>query len=67
MQGTIVRVDVAVGDRVEAGQTLCVLEAMKMENNITAEVAGTVKAVKVEVGQTVGAGDIVVVIDPAGA
>jgi acetyl-CoA/propionyl-CoA carboxylase, biotin carboxylase, biotin carboxyl carrier protein len=67
MQGTIVKVMVAVGDTVEAGQAVCVLEAMKMENNIMSEVAGEVKAVKVEVGQTVGAGDIVVVIEPAEA
>ena len=37
MQGTIVKVLVAVGDTVEVGQAVCVLEAMKMENNITAE------------------------------
>ena len=37
MQGTIVKVLVAVGDAVEAGDAVCVLEAMKMENNITAE------------------------------
>ena len=65
MQGTIVKLMVAVGDTVEAGQAVCVLEAMKMENNILAEMTGTVKAVKVEVGQTVGAGDVVVVIEPA--
>jgi biotin carboxyl carrier protein len=40
---------------------------MKMENNINAEIDGTVKAIKVEVGQTVGAGDIVAVIEAAGA
>ena len=63
MQGTIVKVLVAVGDAVEVGQAVCVLEAMKMENNITAEKAGTVAEVKVDAGDTVGAGDIVVVID----
>jgi biotin carboxyl carrier protein len=57
---------VAEGDAVTAGQPVCVLEAMKMENNIMSEIDGTVKSVKVEVGQTVGAGDIVVVIEPAG-
>jgi acetyl-CoA/propionyl-CoA carboxylase biotin carboxyl carrier protein len=65
MQGTIVKLMVAEGDTVEAGQAVCVLEAMKMENNILAEVSGTVKSIKVEVGQTVGAGDVVVVIEPA--
>jgi acetyl-CoA/propionyl-CoA carboxylase biotin carboxyl carrier protein len=67
MQGTIVKVMVAVGDTVTAGQAVCVLEAMKMENNIMSEVDGTVKTVKVEPGQTVGAGDIVVVVEPAAA
>ncbi|MEY2468144.1 MAG: acetyl-CoA/propionyl-CoA carboxylase, biotin carboxylase, biotin carboxyl carrier protein [Actinomycetota bacterium] len=63
MQGTIVKLMVAVGDTVTAGQPVCVLEAMKMENNIASEIDGTVKAIKVEVGQTVGAGDVVVVIE----
>jgi acetyl-CoA/propionyl-CoA carboxylase biotin carboxyl carrier protein len=62
MQGTIVKVLVAVGDSVEAGDPVCVLEAMKMENNITAERSGTVSDVKVAAGDTVGAGDVVVVI-----
>ena len=50
MQGTIVKVLVAVGDAVEVGQTVCVLEAMKMENNVNAEKAGTVKEVRVAAG-----------------
>jgi acetyl-CoA/propionyl-CoA carboxylase biotin carboxyl carrier protein len=63
MQGTIVKVLVAEGDEVEIGQTLCVLEAMKMENAITAEKAGTVNEVKVAAGDSVGPGDVVAVID----
>jgi acetyl-CoA/propionyl-CoA/long-chain acyl-CoA carboxylase, biotin carboxylase, biotin carboxyl carrier protein len=63
MQGTIVKVLVAAGDAVEEGQTVCVLEAMKMENNIPADKSGTVKEVKVEAGQSVGSGDVVVVIE----
>jgi acetyl-CoA/propionyl-CoA/long-chain acyl-CoA carboxylase, biotin carboxylase, biotin carboxyl carrier protein len=63
MQGTIVKVLVAQGDEVEAGQTVCVLEAMKMENNIAADKSGTVKEVKVTAGQSVGSGDVVVVIE----
>ena len=63
MQGTIVKVLVAVGDAVEEGQTVCVLEAMKMENNIAADKTGTVKEVKVEAGQSVGSGDVVVIIE----
>jgi acetyl-CoA/propionyl-CoA carboxylase biotin carboxyl carrier protein len=62
MQGTIVRVMVAVGDTVEVGQAVCVLEAMKMENNVNSEKAGTVTAVRVEPGDTVSAGDVVVEI-----
>ena len=63
MQGPIVKVLVAEGDAVEAGQTVVVLEAMKMENNIAAEKSGTVKAIKVKPGDTVGSGDVVVVIE----
>jgi acetyl-CoA/propionyl-CoA carboxylase biotin carboxyl carrier protein len=62
MQGTIVKVLVTVGQAVEAGQAVVVLEAMKMENQILAEKSGTVKEIKVAPGDTVGAGDIVVVI-----
>jgi acetyl-CoA/propionyl-CoA carboxylase biotin carboxyl carrier protein len=63
MQGTIVKVLVAEGDSVDVGQTVCVLEAMKMENNITAEKAGTIKELRVEAGQSVGSGDVVAVIE----
>jgi acetyl-CoA/propionyl-CoA carboxylase biotin carboxyl carrier protein len=62
MQGTIVKVLVEVGQTVEVGQAVVVLEAMKMENQITADKAGVVKEIKVKAGDTVGAGDIVVVI-----
>jgi acetyl-CoA/propionyl-CoA carboxylase biotin carboxyl carrier protein len=62
MQGTIVKVLVEVGQEVEVGQPVCVLEAMKMENNISAEKAGRVTEIRVQAGQTVGAGDVVVVI-----
>jgi acetyl-CoA/propionyl-CoA carboxylase, biotin carboxylase, biotin carboxyl carrier protein len=63
MQGTIVKVTVAVGDEVELGQTVCVLEAMKMENNVVSEKAGTVKEVKVAAGDAVGPGDVVAIIE----
>jgi acetyl-CoA/propionyl-CoA carboxylase biotin carboxyl carrier protein len=63
MQGTIVKILVEVGQEVEAGATVCVLEAMKMENNITADKAGSVKEIKVAVGDSVGSGDVVVVIE----
>ncbi|MGD0594474.1 MAG: acetyl-CoA carboxylase biotin carboxylase subunit [Acidimicrobiales bacterium] len=62
MQGTIVKVLVSEGDTVEAGQTICILEAMKMENPINTDRAGTVKELKVHPGDALGAGDIVAVI-----
>jgi acetyl-CoA/propionyl-CoA carboxylase, biotin carboxylase, biotin carboxyl carrier protein len=63
MQGTVVKVLVDVGQDVAAGESVIVLEAMKMENNIAAEKAGKVKEIKVKAGDTVGAGDVVVVIE----
>ncbi|MDG2426903.1 MAG: acetyl-CoA carboxylase biotin carboxylase subunit [Acidimicrobiales bacterium] len=63
MQGTIVKVLVSVGDLVTAGDPLCVLEAMKMENNVSASKTGTITEVLVGLGDSVGAGDVVVVIN----
>ena len=63
MQGTIVKVSVEVGQEVEAGETIVILEAMKMENNVNAEKAGVVKSVKVHPGDSVSAGDVVAVIE----
>ena len=63
MQGTVIVVSVAAGDQVTAGQPVCVLEAMKMENNVTAERDGTVTEVRVAAGDTVGAGDVIAVIE----
>ncbi len=63
MQGTIVKVLVEVGDEVEVGQTVCVLEAMKMENAVNATKAGTVTEVKVAAGDSVSGGDVVVVVE----
>jgi acetyl-CoA/propionyl-CoA carboxylase biotin carboxyl carrier protein len=63
MQGTIVKVLVAVGDVVEVGQAICLLEAMKMENAVNAEKDGVVKEVRVSAGDSVGAGDVVAVIE----
>jgi acetyl-CoA/propionyl-CoA/long-chain acyl-CoA carboxylase, biotin carboxylase, biotin carboxyl carrier protein len=63
MQGTIVKVLVAAGDSVEVGQAICVLEAMKMENNINAEISGTVVEVRVSPGDSVGSGDVVAIIE----
>ncbi len=63
MQGTIVKVLVEVGQQVEVGAGIVVLEAMKMENQINAEKAGTVKEIKVTAGDTVGSGDVLAVIE----
>jgi acetyl-CoA/propionyl-CoA carboxylase, biotin carboxylase, biotin carboxyl carrier protein len=63
MQGTIVKVLVEVGQEVEIGQGIVVLEAMKMENQIAADKAGTVKEIKVAPGDTVGGGDVVAIIE----
>jgi acetyl-CoA/propionyl-CoA carboxylase biotin carboxyl carrier protein len=63
MQGIIVKVLVAVGDVVEVGQSICLLEAMKMENAVAAEKDGVIKEVKVSAGDSVGAGDVVAVIE----
>jgi acetyl-CoA/propionyl-CoA carboxylase biotin carboxyl carrier protein len=63
MQGTIVKVLVSAGDSVEVGQPICVLEAMKMENNVSAGKEGVVSELKVGPGDSVGPGDVIAVID----
>lgn len=60
MPGVVLQTRVAAGDSVEAGQVLVVLEAMKMENLVTAPSAARVERVAVETGQQVGRGDILV-------
>ncbi|MFB6073388.1 MAG: biotin carboxylase N-terminal domain-containing protein [Haloarculaceae archaeon] len=62
MQGTILSVEVSEGDEVEAGDVLCVLEAMKMENDVVAERAGAVNEVAVAEGESVDMGDLLFVI-----
>ena len=63
LPGTIIALNVKEGDTVSAGQTLLVLEAMKMENNIDAERGGVVKQVLVQAGATVMEGDVLLVIE----
>ncbi len=63
LPGTVLAVKVAVGDSVTAGQTLVVLEAMKMENNIDADRSGVVKQIFVQQGATVMEGDNLIVIE----
>ena len=62
MPGTILKVNVSAGQAVKAGDVLCVLEAMKMENDITAPKAGTVSQVVTSKGASVNSGDPLVVI-----
>jgi acetyl-CoA/propionyl-CoA carboxylase biotin carboxyl carrier protein len=62
MQGTVLAVEVAEGDDVEAGQVICIVEAMKMENEITAHRDGTVTDLSVEPGQSVTTGQVVCVV-----
>ncbi len=63
LPGTVTAINVKEGDTVSAGQTLVVLEAMKMENNIDAERGGKVKSVMVQTGATVMEGDVLIVIE----
>jgi acetyl-CoA/propionyl-CoA carboxylase, biotin carboxylase, biotin carboxyl carrier protein len=62
MQGTIVKVLVEQGKTIKAGEAVCVLEAMKMENSILAHADGTVEELNVEAGQSVEAGATIAVI-----
>ena len=64
MPGIVVAISVSVGDRVEADQSLCVLEAMKMENEITAKAPGVVRNIPIDVGHTVGGGDVLLELSP---
>jgi propionyl-CoA carboxylase alpha chain len=60
MPGLVTRLDVAVGDKVEAGQAVAVMEAMKMENILRAAKAGTVKATPVKAGESVAVDQVIV-------
>ena len=65
MPGKVVTVEVGVGDSVEEGQTVLILEAMKMQNEVAAPISGTVSAVHCEDGMNVEANVPLVVIEPA--
>ena len=65
MHGLLLEVRVAMGDTVEKGQTLAVLEAMKMHYEIVADAPGEVTDVRAEAGQQVAADDLLIEIDIA--
>ncbi len=64
MPGKVVTVEVSVGDTVEEGETILILEAMKMQNEVAAPISGTVSAVHCEDGMNVEANVPLVVIEP---
>jgi len=63
MPGKVVKLMVKVGDKVQAGQTVLILEAMKMENEIKAGVSGTIKSINVQPGQALESGVLLAEID----
>ena len=63
MPGTVLKMNVKVGDTVAEGQAVAVLEAMKMENDIVAPSAGTVASVNVSVGDSINSGDVLVTLN----
>lgn len=63
MQGQIVSLDVKVGDEVEEGQDVCVIESMKMQNNISTEAKGKIKAVHIKAGAIVERDEMLIEIE----
>jgi acetyl-CoA/propionyl-CoA carboxylase biotin carboxyl carrier protein len=63
MQGTVLAVPVSGGDEVEQGQVICVVEAMKMENEVHAHRSGTIRSLSVEPGQSVTTGQVICTIE----
>jgi acetyl-CoA carboxylase biotin carboxyl carrier protein len=61
--GTVWKIEVEIGDSVAEGDTVVILESMKMEMPVEAEDPGTVKEIRVEEGQSVSEGDTLVVLD----
>ena len=60
--GLILKINVKVGDAVSAGQVVVIMEAMKMENNISSNISGTVTAIRAGEGSQVTTGDVIMVI-----
>jgi acetyl-CoA/propionyl-CoA/long-chain acyl-CoA carboxylase, biotin carboxylase, biotin carboxyl carrier protein len=59
MQGTVLAVRVSDGDEVEAGQVICIVEAMKMENEVHAHRDGVIRGLSVEAGQQIATGQVI--------
>ena len=63
INGSVIKLSVNVGDKVTAGSTVCVIEAMKMENDIQAETDGVVEEIMIGPGDAVTIGDTLMVIN----
>jgi acetyl-CoA/propionyl-CoA carboxylase biotin carboxyl carrier protein len=63
MQGTVLSVAVADGDEVEEGAVLCIVEAMKMENEVRAHTSGTVRELSVAPGRPVASGQVICLLE----
>ena len=63
MPGTILKINVTVGQSVKSGDALCVLEAMKMENDIPAPQDGTIASIEVTKGSSVQSGDVLITLN----
>ncbi len=62
MPGTILKMNVKVGDTIKANDLVCILEAMKMENEIFASEGGTVKSIEAAQGASVNSGDVIITL-----
>jgi len=63
MAGSVFLINISVGDQIQGGQDVIILESMKMEIPVTAETSGTVKEIKVNVGDFVNEGDVLVTLE----
>ena len=63
MPGTVLKINVKVGDAVAEAQSVAVLEAMKMENDIVAPKAGTIASINVNTGDSVNTGDVLITLN----
>jgi biotin carboxyl carrier protein len=62
LPGTIIKIDISEGQEIKKGQNILVMEAMKMENNVLCEKDGTIKSIKVKIGDNVLQNDVLVEI-----